>query len=92
MLKPMADHPKNGESVLARFRKDLFKVRHDLDRIAGRWVVVRHEGVKSDGWDGGWNLAGPFGYGGIPDDWFIGWQELPTDDSVAIVAEPKPTN
>ena len=81
MLKPMADHPKDGTPVLARFRNDLSHIRADLDRIAGRWVVVRHEGVKADGWDGGWNLAGPFGCDGIPDDWFIGWQALPDDET-----------
>ena len=81
MLKPMADHPKNGEPVLARLRKDLATVRDDFDRLAGRWIVVRHAGVKQDGWDDGWSLAGPFGYGGLPDEWFIGWQELPADES-----------
>ena len=80
MLKPMADHPKDGTPVLARFRKDLATVRNDLDRIAGMWVVVRHPSIHDDVWDGGWNLAGPFGYGGIPDDWFVGWMELPKDE------------
>lgn len=80
MLTTMAAHKKDGTPVLARFRKDLADVRPDLDRIAGLWVVVRHPGVASDGWDGGWNLAGPFGYGGIPDDWFIGWTALPDDE------------
>lgn len=75
----MADHAKNGMPVLAKLRPDLSTVRGDLDRLAGLWVVVRNPGVKEDGWDPGWNLAGPFGYGGLPDEWFVGWTELPND-------------
>jgi hypothetical protein len=79
-LRPMSAHKKDGTPVLARFRQDfadLASVRRELDRLAGLWVVVRHTGVHEDGWDPGWNLAGPFGYGGLPDEWFSGWMSLP---------------
>ena len=82
MLAPMASHKKDGTPVLARLRGDLAKVRDDLYVIAGLWVVVRHLSVGPDGVDYGWDLAGPFGYGGLPDEWFVGWQALPQDECV----------
>ena len=76
-MRPMCEHKKDGTPVLARFRDDLATVREDLVRLSGIWVVVSHPGVHGDGWDPGWNLAGPFGYGGLPDEWFVGWVSLP---------------
>jgi hypothetical protein len=78
-MKPMTVHAKDGTPVLARLRHDLANERSDLDRISGLWVVVRHPGMSSDGFDPGWNLAGPFGFGGMPDEWFTGWLPLPQE-------------
>lgn len=78
-LTPMAEHPKDGTAVLARLRPDLAEYT-GLERVkntAGLWVVVRNPGLADDGFDFGWNLAGPFGVGGWPDDWFVGYVNLP---------------
>jgi hypothetical protein len=81
-MRPMSEAVKDGSSVLARLRPDLAEYVpekcwcHD---VAGLWVVVRHPGLADDGFDLGWNLAGPFGNGGWPDDWFDGFIPLPKD-------------
>lgn len=72
MLSPMGEAKRDGTPVLARLRDDLHRVRADLIILEGLWVVVRSHGDRSE-----WCLAGPFGYGGLPDEWFVGWQSLP---------------
>lgn len=79
-LRPMAKAKKNGKPILARFKAEI-PDRPDQSGIAGLWVVIRHPGLAADGLDEGWRLAGPFGYGGLPDSWFEGWAPLPGDAS-----------
>lgn len=78
MWRPMSEAKKDSRPILAAFRLDLVEhtKRADLDGLAGRQVVIRHPGLADDGFDMGWNLAGPFGNGGYDDDWFAGWQPL----------------
>jgi hypothetical protein len=78
----MKEHKKDNTPVLARFRKDLTSISRNVAALGGRWVVVSNVGLHPDGWDPGWNLAGPFGYGGLPDEWFDGWMPLPSDDEI----------
>jgi hypothetical protein len=80
--QPIETAPKDGTPVLARIRSDLatHTGRDDHERLQGLWIVVRHTGVASDGFDSGWQLAGPFGQGGFSDDWFSGWYELPPEE------------
>jgi hypothetical protein len=74
--------PKDGNPILAVFHKDIFPRlkpgREDLERWNGVQVVIRHPGIAADGFDMGWNMAAPVGYGGFSDDWIAGWQPLPT--------------
>ena len=79
-LRPMHQAKKNNRPILARFKAEI-PDRPDQSGIAGLWVVIRHSGVASDGFDEGWRLAGPFGHGGLPDSWFEGWTLLPGDAS-----------
>lgn len=74
MLQPMSEAKKDGAPILAKFREDLDRVRPDLERLNGKWVVIRNTGM---GEYDDWRLAGPFGVGGWPDDWFAGWHPLP---------------
>lgn len=77
-LRPMSEALKNGKPVLARMKDPIPRPgRDDLERWNGIWVVIRHHGVASDGFDGGWQVAAPVGSGGLPDDWFDGWAPLP---------------
>lgn len=71
-LLPMHAARKDGTPVLALLRSDLVTIRPDLERLHGRWVVVSNRGGVEE-----WGLAGPFGYGGLPDEWFVGWTSLP---------------
>jgi hypothetical protein len=70
-MRSMQTAKKNGTPVLALLRDDLALIRPDLERLHGLWVVVRAQ-PNDD-----WCLAGPFGYGGLPDEWFVGWSPLP---------------
>lgn len=81
-MRPMSEALTDRTPVLAKLRSDLVEHtgRGDLELLAGIWVVVRHEGFFSDGRSIGWGLAGPFGYGGLPDQWFDGFVPLPDDD------------
>lgn len=85
-MRPMTEARKDGTSVLGKLRSDLVSFTCQFENwnikgMAGRWVVVRHPGLADDGFDVGWNLAGPFGNGGWPDDWFDGFTPLPDDKS-----------
>lgn len=76
---PMADAPKDRTIVIAMIRPDLaeaYPAHAHLHRQAGLQMVVRHPGLGDDGFDVGWNLAGPFGYGGWLDDFFAGYKPL----------------
>jgi hypothetical protein len=72
-LRPMAIAPKDRTSVLLRFKTAIVDRPDITELYAGRWIVARN-GADSMLW----SLAGPFGCGGFPDEWFDGW--LPTPD------------
>ncbi|MEJ8837622.1 hypothetical protein [Ramlibacter sp. AN1133] len=68
---PMAHAPRNTP-VLLRFRAEI-PSRPDMSELyARRWIVGQNRGDLMH-----WSLAGPFGCGGFPDDWFEGWQRCP---------------
>ncbi|MSU90862.1 hypothetical protein GE300_14755 [Rhodobacteraceae bacterium 2CG4] len=81
--RPMSEAPKDRTSVLARILRDLpakksgQEASQNLHDLAGLLVVVCHPGDIEGVRDLGWRLAGPFGYGLGPDDWFEGWWPLP---------------
>lgn len=75
--RPMDTAPKDGTAVLACFRREIEGPLSAQEQLAGRFVVVQHPGLAADGYDIGWALAGPFGWGGLPDSWFAGWMPLP---------------
>jgi len=74
--QPMEDAKKDGTVILAMVRPDLatYTRRADLDRWAGKLVPIKHPGLASDGFDVGWSVALPVGYGLGCDDWFSGWK------------------
>ena len=77
--REMDSAPKDRSMVLAMLRADMttaFPAHAHLHEQAGLQVVVRHPGVAADGFDPGWNLAGPFGHGGWTDKFFSGWKPL----------------
>lgn len=77
--RPMSEAPKDGTSVLLLTKRPIPREdRPDLDIWAGLQFVGRHPGLADDGLDIGWSFAAPVGNGGFPDDWFVGWQPLPT--------------
>lgn len=76
--RPMIDAPRNRTDILARTRPDVYPEAHNRSGWNNRSVVIRHEGILNDGFDMGWSVAAPVGYGGMPDEWFVGWQPLPT--------------
>ncbi|MBF0850477.1 hypothetical protein HKD27_06000 [Gluconobacter sp. R75690] len=79
--RPISEAPKDRTLVLAKIHDDLFPrirpERKDLKLWNGRWVVVSHAGILESGFDLGWTVAAPVGWGGMVDDWFVGWQPLP---------------
>lgn len=46
-------------------------------RWQGVQIPLRHCGYTASGFDLGWEVAAPVGYGGIPDAWIAGWMPLP---------------
>jgi len=84
-MLPMRDARKDRTPILAKIRPDLAEAfpsyagGQDIDRYAGRFVVVSHPGITEDGFDIGWSLAGPFGFCLGEDDVFEGWWPLPSD-------------
>ena len=80
-MEPMDTAPKDGTAVLAKIRDDLssqYPHWRAADVLSGCFVVVRHPGLASDGFDVGWSLAGPFGQGLGDDRSFAGWWHLPS--------------
>jgi len=79
--RPIAEAPRDGNPIWVclhpRIYPDLRPGREDLDRWNGLQVPLRHPGIASDGFDIGWSIAAPVGHGGFPDDWIIGWREMP---------------
>jgi hypothetical protein len=80
-LRPMDDPElrRDRTSYLLLFKGEIPGVQKGsaAEGLAGLWVVARHHGKTVSDFDLGWSLAGPFGRGGFPDDWFVGWRELP---------------
>lgn len=77
--RPMSEARKDLTPILAKIRPDLsvWRNRDDLEHWNGLRVVIRHVGIEPGGFDVGWNMDGPVGMGGFPDEWFVGWMELP---------------
>lgn len=75
--RPMSDAPRDWTEILAKTRPDIYPDTHNRSGWNNRSVVIRHEGIINDDFDMGWSVAAPVGYGGMPDDWFVGWQPLP---------------
>ena len=77
---PIESAPRNGTSIWALLRDDIYPSLHpardDLTRWNGLQIPLRHPGLAKDGFDIGWNIAAPVGYGGFPDEWIAGWISL----------------
>jgi len=74
--------PKDGTTIIARMRKDIVEVtgREDLKKWAGKTISLVHCGYTDKGTDLDWNISGPVGYGGIPDEWIEKWYPAPPED------------
>jgi hypothetical protein len=81
--KPIETAQKDGTPVLMCFKKTLPPDPIAAEMWGGLQAVMRHTGVKPDGFDIGWQFAAPVGHGGFPDDWFEGWQPLPEPPEAA---------
>ena len=78
--RPFNTAPKDRSYILALLG-DLKDERNQ--HWSGRAFVVRHEGMTSrSGYDLGWSLFP--GYGGVPDEWFVGWMPLPATPGEAV--------
>lgn len=75
--QPIETAPRDRTPILVRFKEKLAHLRPDLTKWEGKRCVVFHEGVLDDGYDLGWGVDAPVGYGGIPDEWLDGWMPLP---------------
>ncbi|MFT8445087.1 MAG: hypothetical protein ABF751_09770 [Acetobacter orientalis] len=82
--RPMSEAPKDRTPILAKMRSDIYPESSNRSGWNGRHVVIRHEGILDDGFDMGWSVAAPVGYGGMPDEWFLGWQPLPAPPVVDV--------
>ena len=76
--RTMRDAPRDRTDILAKTRPDVYPEAHNRSGWNNRSVVIRHEGIVNDDFDMGWSVAAPVGYGGMPDEWFVGWQPLPS--------------
>ncbi|NSL93873.1 hypothetical protein [Acetobacter syzygii] len=74
--RPMSEAPKDRTDILAKTRPDVFPESNHRSGWNSRNVVIRHDGIVNDDFDMGWSVSAPVGYGGIPDDWFLGWQPI----------------
>ena len=76
--QPIETAPKDGTVIWAVLKNDLHtRGRDDLDVWNGLQLPLRHRGITTSGFDGGWNIAAPVGHGGFPDCWIAGWMPLP---------------
>lgn len=75
--QPIATAPRDRTPILVCFKAKLAHIRPDLTKWEGKRCVVNHTGLLADGFDLGWGVDAPVGYGGIPDEWLEGWQPLP---------------
>ena len=74
--RPMSEAPKDRTDILAKTRPDVFPESNHRSGWNSRNVVIRHGGIVNDDCDMGWSVSAPVGYGGIPDDWFLGWHPI----------------
>lgn len=74
---PIETAPRDRTPILVCFKAKLAHIRPDLTKWEGKRCVVNHTGLLADGFDLGWGVDAPVGYGGIPDEWLEGWQPLP---------------
>lgn len=73
-LRPMSEAPRDREFILAKVADDGLAGGMG-EHYAGRWFVIRHEGVTQGGYDMGWGLFP--GFGGVSDRHFAGWLPHP---------------
>lgn len=87
--RDISSAPKDGTRIWAVMRMDLDP---RIEAWRGVQIPLRHEGRTSSGYDLGWSVAAPLGFGGIPDRWIAGWMPLPPPpgegDGGGDVAEP----
>ncbi|MFH7812458.1 MULTISPECIES: hypothetical protein [Acetobacter] len=74
--RPISEAPKDRTDILAKTRPDVFPESDHRSGWNGRNVVIRHGGIVNDDFDMGWSVSAPVGYGGMPDEWFLGWQPI----------------
>ena len=74
--RPMSEAPKDRTDILAKTRDNIYPEGSRDSGWNGRNVVIRHDGIIDGGFDMGWSVSAPVGYGGLPDEWFIGWQPI----------------
>lgn len=74
--RPMSEAPKDRTDILAKTRPDVFPESNHRSGWNERNVVIRHDGIVNDDFDMGWSVSAPVGYGGMPDEWFLGWQPI----------------
>lgn len=78
-MRPMAEAPKDGTSVLVKIKDDLSAYGVEpgdfgnTHAFCGLHAVMRNRGNIM-----GWSFAAPVGRGGFPDEWLAGWWPLPT--------------
>lgn len=84
--RPMSEAPRDRTDILAKTRPDIYPEAHNRSGWNNRSVVIRHEGIVNDDFDMGWSVSAPVGYGGMPDEWFLGWQPI----SDFLEGNPKP--
>lgn len=78
MLLEMSEAKKDKTPILLYFKDPIPNNRDDLRRWDGLVIVGKHHGLSEDGFDLGWSVAAPVGFGGFPDDWFLGWLPVPS--------------
>lgn len=75
--RPIEEAPRDGSVIWGALKRDIWDHDGSHHRMSGIQLPLRHEGTTSSGYDIGWGVAAPLGYGGIPDLWIVGWRPLP---------------
>lgn len=74
--QPIEAAPKDRTIIWACLRPDLEEAGM-MRGWAGRQIPLQHGGFTVSGFDMGWSVAAPVGFGGLPDAWIAGWMPLP---------------